>query len=618
METLLHIGLSNALVSLLMALAVMATALFCRRPALLHGLWLLVLAKLLTPPLVAIPLNWPNPAQAKSVEIDSTLPIEPAAAAPDLAGLAEGAGALEAVAEVVIPVAEPGEEAASMPQVPAPAWPWRTLVLGVWLAGALSWFGLALIRLLRFQRLLRHARPAPADVCLRVQRISGELGLRRTPTVWLIAGRLPPMLWAVGAAPRLLLPTELLQRLSAEQVEPILIHELAHLKRRDYWVRLVEFVARGLYWWYPVVWYACRELREAEEQCCDAWVVSTRPAVGRTYAVALVETLDFLSEARVAAPLLASGIGHVSDLKRRLSMIMRGMTPRDLGWSGLLAVAILGLTLLPLLPTWAQEDSERVTEKQLPPRQKNETADQLRSALEQLGVTLGQKQQGEAADKLKAELDKLAKELDRKQEELRATQRRMELIAQQLQQAQAAKPAPAKVATKREDILLYMAGRLADEPNEIVLRKVDGKWIVVGPREHQGRIILRVQPLGDEKTWTVPVPPGKVLPPNVPGAAPPIQVQPMTRPPGMAPGGEERRLEQMEKRIQELERLIRERLQPPPGQGPGGLRGPAKPGAGAPGGPGVGLPGLPGTPGSRPGAKPPPPDEDAVPAAPGR
>ena len=89
-----------------------------------------------------------------------------------------------------------------------------------------------------------------------------------------------------------------------------------------------------LYWWHPVVWWARQKLHEAEEECCDAWVVSVLPESARAYAIALVETVDFLSEAGVALPLGASGIGEVRDLKRRLTMIMRGSTPRALTWSG--------------------------------------------------------------------------------------------------------------------------------------------------------------------------------------------------------------------------------------------------------------------------------------------
>ena len=67
----------------------------------------------------------------------------------------------------------------------------------------------------------------------------------------------------------------------------LLLHELAHLKRRDHWVRWLELVVAGLYWWHPVVWWARRALREAEEQCCDAWVVWAMPDRSRTYASCL-------------------------------------------------------------------------------------------------------------------------------------------------------------------------------------------------------------------------------------------------------------------------------------------------------------------------------------------
>src|SRR6202022_2157966 len=97
-------------------------------------------------------------------------------------------------------------------------------------------------------------------------------------------------------------------RLTSEQQTTLLTHELAHLRRRDHWVRGLELVVTGLYWWHPIVWWARRELRQAEEECCDAWVVAALPRAAKAYAIALMETLDFLSEARPALPLGASGI----------------------------------------------------------------------------------------------------------------------------------------------------------------------------------------------------------------------------------------------------------------------------------------------------------------------
>src|SRR5262249_42005815 len=111
--------------------------------------------------------------------------------------------------------------------------------------------------------------------------------------------------------------------------------------------------------------WARRELREAEEQCCDAWVVWALPGAGRVYATALLECLDFLSEAPHPLPLGASGMGQTDDLKRRLTMIMRGVTPRRLGWGGGLVLASLGLMLLPLVPTFAQDEKPRTPQNRL-------------------------------------------------------------------------------------------------------------------------------------------------------------------------------------------------------------------------------------------------------------
>jgi hypothetical protein len=135
-------------------------------------------------------------------------------------------------------------------------------------------------------------------------------------------------------------------------MEAILAHELAHLRRRDHWVRRLELLVLALYWWHPAVWWARRELHEAEELCCDAWVVATLPGLAEAYAGALVETASFLSRTRCALPVGASGIGQTpSLLKRRVLMILEGTTPKELSRAGRCAVLALAAVLLPLWPT---------------------------------------------------------------------------------------------------------------------------------------------------------------------------------------------------------------------------------------------------------------------------
>jgi beta-lactamase regulating signal transducer with metallopeptidase domain len=539
MDTILQTGLSNAVVASALALVAVLVGYICRRPALVHGLWLLVLLKLVTLPLVPITITWPALAEPKEA---AAAPVPPNASdiplSPD--AILEAPRPSEDVPQIVVQ-ANPEPETPELPSQPAPTapaptapFPWQMLLGGIWLTGSLAWFLLAGWRVWCFRRLLRFAAPAPVLLRQMAEGLARKMDLHRYPAVYLIPGRLAPMLWAMGGRPWLLVPRELLNHLSRAQLETLLAHELAHLKRRDHWVRGLEFLAMGLYWWHPVVWYARHALREAEEQCCDAWVVSQLPDAGKTYATALLEALDFLSDARPATPLLASGIGQVSDLKRRLTMILCASTPRALSWRGTLAVMSLGLFALPLLPTFAraQPTPEKPVEIQV---------EGLRLQLDQ----------GVDPDKAKAELEKAHAELARLQAAVKATQVRIKALEDQL-----AAEKGGKVGEKAKD------GEI-----EIILRKVGDKWeIVQAPAAPKTTTLWRVEEK-DGRLRVVPVDPNKLgypmpQPEPKPGYKPVPPVPPTTKP--VEP--QDSRIENLERQLKrimgELEELRREMKQP--------------------------------------------------------
>jgi beta-lactamase regulating signal transducer with metallopeptidase domain len=350
--TLLSLGLSNAVLATALALVVAVLAWLVRhRPALVHGLWLLVLLRFLLPPLWSLPL--PDLAPSPALPADESQPAEPELVLP-VPPTSPTHHADDTAPAVAVPEHEPVAASELVPEGQAdwrePVWP---LVAGVWLAGAAGWWLLAGVRLARFHRQLRVAWRAPADIQERAVRLAAGLGLRRCPEVWMVPAILSPLLAALGPRPRLLLPVTLWQRLSAQQQDTILAHELAHLRRKDHWVRRLELLVLGLYWWHPVAWWAQRRLHEAEEECCDDWVVTVLPESAGAYASTLVETLAYLSGRRAVVPMSASGLGQVDSLKRRLTMILGNDRPRTLPrWS----MALLGaaLLLIPLLPGWAE------------------------------------------------------------------------------------------------------------------------------------------------------------------------------------------------------------------------------------------------------------------------
>ena len=209
-------------------------------------------------------------------------------------------------------------------------WSWEHLCWRWCFRVHVAWWASRLLRIMRFHRLMNEIEPASEEWQARTVRACGigwvSAQARR---LYLVPGRVPPMLWAIGGRPRLLVPSELWSATSLERRTSLLLHELAHLKRRDHWVRWLELIVGGLYWWHPAVWWGRRLLREAEEQCCDAWVVWAMPQGAKTYATALLAAIEFVSGARTApaASSAASGNGHVSCLKRRLKMIVRAQNP---------------------------------------------------------------------------------------------------------------------------------------------------------------------------------------------------------------------------------------------------------------------------------------------------
>lgn len=343
--TVTHAMLGNAAVAAVLALLALAAGRVCRSPAVRHLLWVLVLLKLVTPPLFSIPLP--------------VLPASWGAPPPEPSPL---------VGYVVPPLPLLPETTASPAQhvEPTPSW-WERCrakaadgVLAVWIAGAAGWFVWQGRRIVRFRRRVGRAEDAGAEIAAATGRIARALGIGRPPRVKLATGIGSPMLWGWGRGTVVLFPRELLARLAPEARDTLLAHELAHFLRRDHWVRLLEFVATGLYWWHPAVWLARMGIEAAEEECCDAWVVGGLAASPRRYAEALLATIDFVAE--LQRPCLPPGACLANRdarlLQRRLVEIVHAEKPRRLRGGIVVRLAVLATLLIqPVLRAATPEDT---------------------------------------------------------------------------------------------------------------------------------------------------------------------------------------------------------------------------------------------------------------------
>ncbi len=388
MPTLTETLLTNAAVAALLAAVVFGVTRVVRKPAVVHALWLLVLLKLVTPPVVSIPIpvagnvfvatdEEPEPADIRAgsaaAELVERVAPEiarapgnttvPAIPVPDLRSESDPqtpanatpANAMAAEAPIARPAVASVERSltAGAPAADRSARPFSTAawlvpsLLSVWALGSILLAVTTFFRVRRFRGHLAAAEPAPPHVLAEVRRLAGRIGLRRCPEVRLLAGRISPMAGALGRGTLIVLPQGLIADMPRGQLSTLLLHELAHLRRGDHWIRRLEMAAMLVYWWHPALWLARRELHRAEEACCDAWVAWLFPQKIRDYGEALLATLDYLAGGPRVVPAASGGWAQAGAMRRRFEMILKTQPNRRMSWAAKLTVLTLAAAILP-------------------------------------------------------------------------------------------------------------------------------------------------------------------------------------------------------------------------------------------------------------------------------
>lgn len=204
-------------------------------------------------------------------------------------------------------------------------------------------------RVLRFRRLVTRAKPASGWLVRQVEVEARQMRIH-PPEVLVTSGCCSPVMWILWR-PRLLWPERLTALLSSAAIRSVIVHELAHLARRDHWVRRFELLAGCAWWWHPLFWLVRRQLHENAELACDAWVISAYPDGRRAYAQALIEVIDFSQQRALPAPALGAGDVTRRTFERRLRMIMRERIPSRVS---LAAGVLLLLACVAVLPGFSQ------------------------------------------------------------------------------------------------------------------------------------------------------------------------------------------------------------------------------------------------------------------------
>lgn len=221
-----------------------------------------------------------------------------------------------------------------------------------------------LIQMHQTHRLRSNTLKAPATVRIFVAQQAARMGI-----AFHVAVRLSPIIdvpSVVGyCKPLLLLPVACINHLSTEQLEAILIHELAHVRRHDFLINILQALVEWLMFFNPFAKILSRSIKREREHCCDDWVLNHRYQP-QQYARALLQ----LEELRIQHwPLVLAATNQKGALLKRVKRLFGGNpTPvyhrKWQLWLSSLVTACLLMGCYLLVPTLSSTSNTRVAKNQ--------------------------------------------------------------------------------------------------------------------------------------------------------------------------------------------------------------------------------------------------------------
>lgn len=214
----------------------------------------------------------------------------------------------------------------------------------IWVAGVILF---SIYHILGWHRargfVRRGTSSVPPEWQTRFQKLQNEFGIRRL--VSLLSSSLVKVPCVVGwMKPVILVPVSMFTSLDPSEIEMILVHELAHVRRYDVLINIMQTAMETLFFFNPAIWWISRRIRTEREDCCDDTAILTAGSRLR-YARALTN----LEELRVFQTSFGSALTG-SPLKRRIRRIVSATKPRlyssVLSISGMLMIASLIVVVL--------------------------------------------------------------------------------------------------------------------------------------------------------------------------------------------------------------------------------------------------------------------------------
>jgi len=242
--------------------------------------------------------------------------------------------------------------------------PHLPLLVGLWIVGVLV-CSIRPIWSLYAQWQLRRSGLSPvADTIQRaLMSLAHKMGLRRA--VRIAESTLVKVPMVVGyLRPMILLPASVLTGLTSSQLEAVLAHELAHVRRHDWLINAMQVLAETLLFYHPAIWWLSRGIRHERELCCDDIALGLN--VDKAVYARMLLTLEELQHKAVSPALAATGGDLAARVRRLLPPAASPDQTRSSAAGFAIIVASLALVLVASSMTTAVRSEPRSVDAKHP------------------------------------------------------------------------------------------------------------------------------------------------------------------------------------------------------------------------------------------------------------
>jgi beta-lactamase regulating signal transducer with metallopeptidase domain len=235
--------------------------------------------------------------------------------------------------------------------------PWLAIIY----VTGITWFGIRLM--LNYFQTIRFRINGISDLSSewldQIEVLAGKLGIQHPVYTYISQYITTPMM--VGFfRPVILLPLAAVNNLSPGQIEAILLHELAHIRRNDYLLNLIQSVMDAVLFFNPFAWWISKNIREEREKCCDEMVLQISDPYHYARALLALEEFGFNNH-----KLMMAAANKRSHLLHRIKNIME-MKKKYINLNQkLIAVAIIISAVISVAWLTPKKDSGNGNQKEL-------------------------------------------------------------------------------------------------------------------------------------------------------------------------------------------------------------------------------------------------------------